>query len=1360
MSSIIDIARSGVMAYQTALSVTAENIANVNTEGYARRDVMLTPLAGGQMTPISAGTLGQGVRVEDVRRAFDAVASDRLRASNSAVAAAGAQVEAREALEQAFLPGAAGIGGAMEDFFATLGSLAAQPADIGLRRVVMTEGAAVAASVADAGAGLAALRDDVIHLANGAVATVNSALSGLARLNEQMLGLASTPGAANPLFDQRDRLLTDLAAELQVNVSLDQYGRADVKLGPGPGGTALLNLAGAATTQIGGTKPLSLMIDKAGTRTDSVVLTGGTLGGQAVALAAIDASVDELDGLARRLAADLNTAHRAGLDLNGIAGGELFTLEGVSVVPAVANRGSTAVTLSGTALNGPVQLTYDEGAALWRATDGTGTEIATGAGHIDLPGLSVTLSGAARGGDQFTLAPRSGNAIDMRFALTDPRSFAAAAANIVAPLAGNAGTARVTLEATELPATGLPALGTLLAPGGADAITMISPGVVGVIPAGTQSVDLLSLGRQAGLDWAISDAEIATGGTLSFGAGGAAQTFAFPAGMTASGLAAALNAGTVLSADGSSLAEVGVQAGGVAGQFTLALGSGEFSPGAQLVLGAGTRAAIVTASQPQASPLQVFTRDGRQVSGTPLTAAAAAALLTEANGFLPGAQYRPDYLNAATGAGYRGMEIDRQLVPGAEALTLSLPGVTAAGAPMPATALSVISGNQTVAVTVPEGSTAARAASLIRGAVPGLAAESQTALTIGAVSDGQISFTLAGQNLTPVPITATVAGGDLGALARAISAATSATGITASLSPDGTGLLLRHAGGEDIRLAGFTSSTNGTLTVTATDNVAVPCDAALVLGAAGRTGAQITGQVQLTGAEAFGVTVAGSYSGSIADPFAGRMATREIDAGGAVQTLTFGADPEADAGMVSGDGLQPLAASLRQTLSVNGTTVTMAGGATPQAVAEGLAALLRDGAPVAGITGAVVAAMPAEGAAMAVRVDGQTYALRMQGGAIVVEGPEAGRLSASFGPDNRLRLTVPGGAPDGLSIVPDQTSAGAAAFGLGAGQGAALRLTGVPVVPADVPPGGQTLSLDVAGVRHDLTVRSVGGTLTVDLPPGFAGTATVQPDNSIALDLAADLGPMRVLPGADVAGFAVPGVAVSVSAGALRLTSQDGTPPAIGLSVQATAQERLRLTNLPPEDLIVVMGGGGALRLAGEVTPATTQSVARASELRISDPASGLVELIDSATGQSLSSAYLDGQGQATLGGYRVTVSGQAVAGDRFGISANTAPNGDSRALEALIALAEADPTSGRGGFAKILSDMTVGIGSQVRAAQQKQGSLQAANEALSRKVADASGVNLDAEAAKLIELQQAYQASAQALSVARQLFDTILNAM
>jgi flagellar hook-associated protein 1 len=154
------------------------------------------------------------------------------------------------------------------------------------------------------------------------------------------------------------------------------------------------------------------------------------------------------------------------------------------------------------------------------------------------------------------------------------------------------------------------------------------------------------------------------------------------------------------------------------------------------------------------------------------------------------------------------------------------------------------------------------------------------------------------------------------------------------------------------------------------------------------------------------------------------------------------------------------------------------------------------------------------------------------------------------------------------------------------------------------------------------------------------------------------------------------------------------------------------------------------------------------------------VEMIDSQTGQSIATGYLDSKGQATIGGYRVTMTGQAAAGDGFTITANTAPNADSRALERMIALADADPTKGQGGFARLLSEMTTDMGSKVKAVQTRQASLEASHESLARKLSEVSAVDLDKEAANLIELQQAYQASAQALTVARQLFDTILNAM
>lgn len=1357
--SIIDIARSGILAYRNALAVTSENVANVNTEGYVRRDVVMEPLGGARMTPISGGTLGQGVWVQDVRRAFDSIAADRLRSSDSAVAAASVQVNAGLAMEDVFLPGSAGIGSALDDFFGNLGKLAAQPADLGLRRVVMQHGASVAASFADAAKALHNARDGLMAQAGQAVVKVSSVLQSLAEVNQKMVGLGSTPGAVNPLQDQRDRLLTELAAEVEVNVTLDQIGRAEVFLGPGPGGHRLLDGKGAAALTLAQDTPLAVSLRKGDSTASSTLLTGGALGGFASALSATDATISEMNQLARRFVSDINTAHAAGVDLDTRSGAPLFELRGIKAEAAVINRGTTAISLTGTTLAAPVTVVYDGPAAVWRAVDGTGAELASGTSRLDLPGLSVNLQGRAVDGDRFTLTPRSGDAQDMAFVLTNPRSFAAASSSVVSSLATNRGTGSINIEPASLPATGLSSLGGQLMAGAADAVTLIQPGVVGGIPAGSGSADLYAMGRQASLDWMATDAALASGGRIAFSVAGQAHRFDFPAGLTASGLADALNRGDLVSATGESLTSLGLRAGGVSGQFSLALGQGNFGVGATLTVAAGPMAAIVTASEPQAGALQVFTRDGRQISGTPLSAAEATALLTPANGFLPGAVYRTDYLNAATGAGYRGTGVDREVVPGAQAVTLALPAVASFGVPRPATPLSVTYAGQTHNLTLPEGANAQRAAAAIGAQVKGLEVSASTALSLGGLADGQVSFALGGDNLGGVPISASIAGGDLGALARAISLAAGATGISASLSPEGDRILLTHPSGADIRVSGFSHSSGGTMAVTATDAAGQARAAGVVLGA-GTAAAQVSGQLSFAGGAGFGVLLNGVFTNSAPDAFAGGMVVREVAAGGAQQVLGFTADMAADAGAVAGDGLSSFAASLTYGLTVHGQTVTLTGASSPQAVAAGLVAALRDASPVAGLTGAALTNLPAEGSATAVSLDGGTYILRMQAGQVVVDGPEPGRLTAGFDGANRLQLSVVGGSPDGMGVRPLPGATGAAGFGIGAGQAATLRLTGLPVVPADLPSGGQVLRVDLAGVPHDLTVRRNGGSIAVDLPPGFGGTATVLADGRVSLEVAAGLGPMRVAPGAALAGFGQIGAAAVVDDGRLRLTSADGMAMDVRVDVAATVTERLHLTNLPNEDLIVAMTGPGALRLAGTVTPAPTTPPVRAAEVRVTDAARGLVELFDTETGHSISSGVLDAQGQATLGGYRITMTGTPVTGDGFALTPNATPTGDSRALQRMIALADAASESGRGGFARILAEMSSDIGAATSANQRKQTTLTSANDALRRKVAEAGAVDLDAEAARLIELQQAYQASSQVMTIARQMFDTILNSM
>ena len=84
MPSLFDIGKSGLQAYRQSLAVTGQNIANVNTEGFKKREVGLEEVtgAGGGVTEISDQS-GLGVRVESIRRAFDEFLIDKARQASS-----------------------------------------------------------------------------------------------------------------------------------------------------------------------------------------------------------------------------------------------------------------------------------------------------------------------------------------------------------------------------------------------------------------------------------------------------------------------------------------------------------------------------------------------------------------------------------------------------------------------------------------------------------------------------------------------------------------------------------------------------------------------------------------------------------------------------------------------------------------------------------------------------------------------------------------------------------------------------------------------------------------------------------------------------------------------------------------------------------------------------------------------------------------------------------------------------------------------------------------------------------------------------------------------------------------------------
>lgn len=139
------------------------------------------------------------------------------------------------------------------------------------------------------------------------------------------------------------------------------------------------------------------------------------------------------------------------------------------------------------------------------------------------------------------------------------------------------------------------------------------------------------------------------------------------------------------------------------------------------------------------------------------------------------------------------------------------------------------------------------------------------------------------------------------------------------------------------------------------------------------------------------------------------------------------------------------------------------------------------------------------------------------------------------------------------------------------------------------------------------------------------------------------------------------------------------------------------------------------------------------------------------------------------LNGWTLDLDGVPRGGDTVTVKKTEFPAGDNGNAKAMLALRDA-PIVGRtvqadgsvtagSAVTDAYADAIADIGVRVQIAASTAG--QSAAQAASAKSAESSksGVNLDEEAARLIEYQQSYQAAAKMLQVAQSIFDSLLRA-
>jgi len=340
-------ALSGLIAEQTALDVTGNNIANANTEGFSRETAVLQPNPPLDIPALSTLTgqgaqLGTGVGVASITRIRNVYLDAQYRAQNSALSNSSTQAEVLQQAQAAFNePSSAGIASRLSAFFSAWNSLASAPTSEAAKDAVVAAGEQLTASFHALNTQLTTIAGQAgeqYKALTGVGGEVENDAHQIAELNSQIKLAEQAGQKPNQMLDRRDLLLDKLSSLANVTVSEQpdhtdtvSFGDAAKPLVEG----STVNWPQALTEAAGGT--LGALLDLTGAKG---ALTGLQTG---------------LDGVAEALAGTVNE-HLPAPFFSGKGAGEIAVALKASEVSASGGKsaGGNEVAQAIAALRGGV----------------------------------------------------------------------------------------------------------------------------------------------------------------------------------------------------------------------------------------------------------------------------------------------------------------------------------------------------------------------------------------------------------------------------------------------------------------------------------------------------------------------------------------------------------------------------------------------------------------------------------------------------------------------------------------------------------------------------------------------------------------------------------------------------------------------------------------------------------------------------------------------------------------------------------------------------------------------------------------------------------------------------------------------
>jgi len=320
LSAGLNIALQSLLTEQGAISTTSNNIANVNTPGYARQRADLL-----ENSPVLIGnlTFGTGVHLQGVTSLRDPILDIRVNQETQQQGQLSAFISTGQQIQALFNEASGtGLQAPLTAFFNSFSRLSSDPSNLNARQGVLTAAQNLATAFNRTSSNLTTVQRNVDLSVTQSVNQINALTSQIASVNAQVNAATNAGQNPGPFIDQRQQLLNQLSS--LVDVSEIDAGNGSLTLTTSSGAPLVVgNQAFQLTTQPDLNTGLQHIFSQG---TDiTAKITAGQLAGQLqVRDKEIPSVQSSLDTLAANLATAVNTQHQAGFDLNGAAGSNLF----------------------------------------------------------------------------------------------------------------------------------------------------------------------------------------------------------------------------------------------------------------------------------------------------------------------------------------------------------------------------------------------------------------------------------------------------------------------------------------------------------------------------------------------------------------------------------------------------------------------------------------------------------------------------------------------------------------------------------------------------------------------------------------------------------------------------------------------------------------------------------------------------------------------------------------------------------------------------------------------------------------------------------------------------------------------------